>query len=181
MAAAHSTTAQVREDRAIYRAMKLLEGRLRKPGESLTNVSTVRHFITLHLGRESREVFTAIWLDTQHRLITVENLFFGTLRETTVYPREVVRSGLLRNAASVIFSHNHPSGVPNPSWADLKITCALKSALEVVDIRAIDHFIVGGATAVSLVELGLFGLSDFPAPEEPSNRKTQSKKARAKR
>lgn len=160
-----NTAQKVREDRAIYRAIKLLEDRLKKPGKHLCGASSVRQFLTLRLAREQREVFTALWLDTQNRLIAAENIFFGSLRETVIYPREVVRRGLLQNAASVIFAHNHPSGHPEPSRADLALTCTLKSALELVDIRTHDHFIIAGASAVSLAELGLLGLPDFPLPK----------------
>lgn len=177
-----ATAQHVNEERAIYRAMKLLEGRLRKPGAFMGSTQDARHFLALLLGREQREVFTALWLDTQHRLIAAENLFFGTLREAAVYPREVVRSGLLRNAGGVIFAHNHPSGQPAPSRADLALTCSLKDTLELVGIRALDHFIVAGMEVVSLAELGLMGLSDFPPPmpEEPPKPTKRTKKAAPK-
>lgn len=183
MPAAPATAQSVNEDRAIYRAMKLLEGRLRKPGARMCGTQDVRHFLTLLLCREQREVFTALWLDAQHRLIAAENLFFGTLREAAIYPREVVRSGLLRNAGSVIFAHNHPSGTPEPSRADLALTCSLKAALELVDIRTLDHFIVAGMEAVSLAELGLMGLPDFPPPEmeKPPKSIKRARKAAPKR
>ena len=96
---------RAREDRAIYRAMKLLEERIRKPGECLGATSAVRQFFTLRLAREDREVFSVLWLDAQNRLIVIENIFFGTLTQTSVYPREVVRRGLLHNAANVTFAH----------------------------------------------------------------------------
>lgn len=168
---------QAREDRAIYRALKLLEGRLRKPGECLGATSAVRQFLTLHLAQEDREVFSVLWLDAQNRLIVAENIFFGTLTQTSVYPREVVRRGLLHNAANVIFVHNHPSGNAEPSRADLALTCTLMAALKLVDIRTHDHFIVAGVTAVSLAELGLMGLWDFPPIEEAPK---QTKRVRRK-
>lgn len=179
MPATLATAQKVREDRAIYRAMKLLEDRLRKPGKQLNSPLLVRQFLALRLAREEREVFAVLWLDTQTRLIAAENMFFGSLRETAVYPREVVRRGLLHNAACVIFAHNHPSGHPEPSRADLELTCALKAALELVDIRVLDHFVIAGAAAISLAELGLIGLSDFPPPkpeESPKPAKRKQKK-----
>lgn len=165
MNTAQGNTQKVREDRAIYRALKLLESRLREPGQSLGAVSAVRQFLAMRLACEEREVFTALWLDAQNKLITADDLFFGTLTQTTVYPREVVKRGLMLNAASVIFAHNHPSGEPSPSRADLGLTCALMNALKLVEIKVHDHFVVAGIEAVSLAELSLLGLPDFPEVE----------------
>ena len=168
---------QAREDRAIYRALKLLEGRLRKPGECLGATSAVRQFLTLHLAQEDREVFSALWLDAQNCLIAAENIFFGTLTQTAVYPREVVRRGLLHNAASVIFAHNHPGGSTEPSRDDLILTSVLMTALKLVDIRTQVHFIVAGANAVSLAALGLMrGMFGFPESNEPSKKKTPARR-----
>ena len=161
------TVQQAREDRAIYRALRLLDGRLRKPGECLSATNAVRQFLTLHLAQEDREVFSVLWLDAQNRLIAAENIFFGTLTRTSVYPREVVRRDLLHNAASVIFAPNHPSGNAEPSREDLMLTCVLSSALKLVDIRTHDHFIIAGANAVSLAALGLMGKFDFPKANKP--------------
>ena len=108
-----TTTRQAREDRAIYRAMHLLESRLRKPGEILNEPRSVRQYLALHLARCECEVFSALWLDTQHRLITAEHLFVGTLSQTSVYPREVVKGALHHNAAAVILAYNHPSMYSN--------------------------------------------------------------------
>lgn len=182
MPAALATAQKVREDRAIYRAMKLLEDRLKKPGELLGSTNGVREFLTLRLAREEREVFTALWLDAQNRLLAAENLFFGSIRETCVHPREVVRRGLQLNAASVIFAHNHPSGNAAPSRHDLALTDRLMQLLNLVDIRTLDHFIVAGCKAASLAELGLLGLSDFPPPEteEPPKATKQARKTRPK-
>lgn len=180
MPAALATAQKVREDRAIYRAMKLLEDRLRKPGKQLSSPLAVRQLLALRLAREDREVFTALWMDTQNRLIVAENIFYGSLKEAAVYPREVVRRGLLHNAASVIFAHNHPSGSAEPSRADLVLTCALKTALQLVDIRTMDHFIVAGVAAASLAEMGLLGLSDFPKEEEAPKPKKRARKTATK-
>jgi DNA repair protein RadC len=101
------------------------------------------------------ELFIALFLDSQNRLIACEELFRGTLAQTSVYPREVVKAALRHNAAAVIFAHNHPSGIAEPSRADELLTAALKQALAVVDIRTIDHFIIAGTVAVSFAERGM--------------------------
>lgn len=169
---------KVREDRAIYRALKLLESRLREPGHGLDSPDAVRQFLAIRLAREEREIFTALWLDVQNKLITADDLFFGTLTQTAVYPREVVKRGLLLNAASVIFAHNHPSGNQSPSRADLELTCTLKNTLSLVDIRVLDHFVVAGIETISLAEIGLLGLTDFPKVEAPKPKRAVRKKKR---
>lgn len=149
------TIRQACEDRAIYRAMHLLEERLRKPGETFNSPKAVRQFLALHLARCECEVFSALWLDSQHCLIAAEHLFVGTLSQTSVYPREVVKRALHHNAASVILAHNHPSGVAEPSQSDQLLTSALKQALSLVDVRVLDHFIIAGSDAFSFAEKGL--------------------------
>lgn len=149
------TTRQAREDRAIYRAMGLLEKRLRKPGEAFNAPRSVRDFLTLSLAGYDREVFSVLWLDTQHCLIEAEHLFAGTLSQTSVYPREVVKRALYHNAAAVIFAHNHPSGRAEPSQSDRLLTNALKQALGLVEVRVLDHFIVAGRDTLSFAEKGL--------------------------
>lgn len=167
MAALHSSTTpqQAREDRAIYRAMHLLEQRLRKPGEVLSNCSAVRQYLALHFAGYDREVFAALWLDTKNRLIVSEHLSVGTLNQSLVYPREVARRGLQLNASAVIFAHNHPSGCAEPSTSDLVVTRTLMDTLALLNVRVLDHFIVAGSGAVSLVELDLLGKTDFPNKE----------------
>lgn len=157
MAALNSTitTRQAREDRAIYRAMGLLKKRLRKPGEAFSSPRSVRDFLTLNLAGYDREVFSTLWLDAQHCLIEAEHLFAGTLSQTSVYPREVVKRALHHNAAAVILAHTHPSGVAKPSNADQLLTDALKQALALVDVRVLDHFIVAGSNTFSFAEKGL--------------------------
>lgn len=110
---------------------------------------TVSDYLRLMLGFEPVEVFVALWLDTQHRLLAMDELFRGTLGQTSVYPREVVKAALARQAAAVIFAHNHPSGVTAPSAADRQLTATLKSALALIDVRVLDHCIVGATTAQS--------------------------------
>jgi DNA repair protein RadC len=100
-------------------------------------------------------VFVCIFLDSQHRVISCEELFRGTLAQTSVYPREVVKAALAHNAAAVIFSHNHPSGIAEPSRADELLTQSLKQALALMDIRTLDHFVVAGNELVSFAERGL--------------------------
>jgi DNA repair protein RadC len=115
----------------------------------------VRDWLRLHLGHRPHEVFIALWLDSQHRLLDSEDLFRGSLAQTSVYPREVVKSALRYNAAAVIFAHNHPSGVCEPSRADYLLTRQLKEALALVDVRLLDHFIVtGDQPPLSLAERG---------------------------
>src|SRR6266850_7948247 len=101
------------------------------------------------------EVDVVLLLDAQHRVIACEELFRGTLTQTSVYPREVVKAGLKQNAAAVIFAHNHPSGVAQPSHADELLTRNLKDALALIDVKVLDHFIVAGGQAISFAERGL--------------------------
>jgi DNA repair protein RadC len=107
------------------------------------------------LADREHEVFVGLYLDSQNRLIAVEELFRGTLAQTSVYPREIVKAALARNAAAMIFAHNHPSGVAEPSRADELLTQALKQALALVDIRTLDHLVVAGGRLVSFAERGL--------------------------
>jgi DNA repair protein RadC len=115
----------------------------------------VRDYLCLKLGSLQREVFMVLFLDAQNRVIAQEELFSGTLTQTSVYPREVVKRALHHNAASVIFAHNHPSGVAEQSRADELLTTALKQALALVDVRVLDHFVVAGNTTLSFAEKGL--------------------------
>ena len=115
----------------------------------------VRDYLRLKLAARKHEVFVCIWLDAQHHVIEVEELFRGTLTQTSVYPREIVKRALRINAAAVIFAHNHPSGVAQPSRADELLTRNLKDALALVDVKVLDHFIVAGNQAISFAERGL--------------------------
>lgn len=114
----------------------------------------VRRYLSLQLGGRDHEVFAVLFLDAQHRLIALEEMFRGTLTQTSVYPREVVKRGLALGAAAVILAHNHPSGVAEPSRADEILTQALQSALSLVDIRVLDHFVVGMGEVISMAERG---------------------------
>jgi DNA repair protein RadC len=124
-------------------------------GDALTSPEAVRDYLRLSLASLPHEAFVVLFLDSQHRLLAADELFRGTLAQTSVYPREVVKAALARNAAAVIFAHNHPSGVAEPSRADELLTQALKQALALVDIRTLDHFVVAGHRVVSFAERGL--------------------------
>jgi DNA repair protein RadC len=113
------------------------------------------NYFSLRLGDLEHEVFAAIFLDAQNRIIEYTELFRGTLTQTSVYPREVVKTALRLNAAAAIFAHNHPSGVPEPSRADEHLTKVLKDALALVDVRVLDHIVVAGGATVSFAQRGL--------------------------
>jgi DNA repair protein RadC len=115
----------------------------------------VRDYLQLQLGSRPHEIFAVLFLDSQHRLIVLEELFRGTLTQTSVYPREVVVRALALQAGSVVLAHNHPSGEARPSRADEALTQTLKAALALVDVRVLDHFVVTSTQAVSMAELGL--------------------------
>lgn len=121
----------------------------------LTTPSSVRDYLRLFFVGQEYESFMVLFLDAQNRLISAEELFRGTLTQTSVYPREVVKAALRENAAAVIFAHNHPSGVAEPSRADELLTCELKKALVLVDVKVLDHFIIAGASTLSFAERGL--------------------------
>ncbi|MDM7322780.1 MAG: DNA repair protein RadC [Gammaproteobacteria bacterium] len=124
-------------------------------GDAFTSPGAVRDYLAARLRDQPREVFLVLFLDARHRLIAAEELFLGTLGEAAVHPREVVRRALQHNAAALIVAHNHPSGVAEPSRADELITLRLKEALGLVDVRLLDHFIVGDGELVSLAERGI--------------------------
>jgi len=139
-------------------ALELARRALREESTSrsaLTSPRAVRDYLRLTLAGRDHEVFVVVLLDAQHRVVASEELFRGTLTQTSVYPREVVKCALKRNAAAVIFAHNHPSGVAEPSHADEILTRSLKSALALVDIQVLDHFIVAGTRTLSFAERGL--------------------------
>ena len=123
--------------------------------DALSSPRSVRDYLRLALSGREHEVFMALMLDAQHRVIACEELFRGTLTQTSVYPREVVKCALRHNAAAIIFAHNHPSGVAEPSHADETLTRSLKAALALVDIQVLDHFIVAGTGTLSFAERGL--------------------------
>jgi DNA repair protein RadC len=126
-----------------------------KTMDALNSPQVVHDFLKLHFAGREYESFVAIFLDAQHRVIVAEELFKGTLTQTSVYPREVVKASLKRNAAAVIFAHNHPSGATEPSQSDRMLTDSLKQSLALVDVRVLDHFVVAGNQTLSFAERGL--------------------------
>lgn len=126
-----------------------------KSGDALQNPETTRDFLTSQMRSYHHEVFACLFLDNQHRIIKFEELFIGTINGTSVYPREVLKKALKHNAAAVIFAHNHPSGITKPSQADRQITQTLQRALGYLDIRVLDHFVIGEGKPYSFAENGL--------------------------
>ena len=126
-----------------------------KAGAVFDSPGAVGHYLQLHLAARPHEVFAALFLDAQHRLIAMEELFRGTLTQTSVYPREVVTRALHHHAAAVVLAHNHPSGSVEPSRADQSLTQTLKAALALVDVRVLDHVIVARGSTLSMAERGL--------------------------
>jgi DNA repair protein RadC len=143
------------ERATIAAALSILDARLRRPGACLTSPELMRAYLALHLGGREAEAFTVLFLDAQHCVIEAVLMFEGTLTETRVYPREVVRAALRLNAAAVVLAHNHPSGSPEPSAADEHLTRVLSAALRLVDVRVLDHVVIGRLSAVSMAERGL--------------------------
>ena len=134
-------------------ARKVIAQRVRR-GTALTSPQVARDFLKFKLADREHEVFVVVMLDSQHRVIEALELFRGTIDAASVYPREVVKEALARNAAAVMFAHNHPSGVAEPSAADRALTERLKQALSLVDVRVLDHFVVAGNDVVSFSERG---------------------------
>lgn len=135
-------------------ARRALQEQMRQR-DTLASPQAVRNYLCLKLGNLTREVFVVLFLDAQNRVLAQEEMFSGTLTQTSVYPREVVKRTLHHNAAAVIFAHNHPSGVAEPSRADELLTVALKQALGLVDVRVLDHFVIAGNVALSFAERGV--------------------------
>jgi DNA repair protein RadC len=139
---------------AIELARRSLSEQMKKRS-ALTSPGAVRDYLRLALAAKPHEVFVCIWLDAQHRVIDCVEAFRGTLTQTGVYPREIVKAALAANAAAVIFAHNHPSGAAQPSQADELLTRNLREALALVEVKVLDHFIVAGNQAISFAERGL--------------------------
>jgi DNA repair protein RadC len=125
------------------------------PGRAIRSPADSRDFLVAQLRDRPHEVFCCLFLDNRHRVLAFDELFQGTIDNTTVYPREVVRQALRRNAAAVILAHNHPSGVAEPSEADQLITRRIRGALELIDVRLLDHFVIGDGSCTSLASRGL--------------------------
>lgn len=144
---------KAREDRLIQRALRVLEQRMTY-GPVMQSPADPRRYLSLHFAGAQREIFACLFLDTRHRVIEFEELFRGTIDGASVHPREVVRRALAHNAAAVILAHNHPSGIAEPSRADRHITERLTDALALVDVRVLDHLVVGDGEVVSFAERG---------------------------
>lgn len=138
----------------VEQALQLLAAEV-QGANALTSPGVVKDFLRLKLGERPHEVFAVVFLDTQNRVIAIEELFRGTLSQTSVYPREVVKESLARNAAAVVLVHNHPSGSAEPSRADEFLTTTLRQALALVDVRVLDHLVVTRTSVTSFAELGL--------------------------
>ncbi len=147
--------AALHEDWIIRQAITLLEHRIFKAGPSLSSPAAVRDYLHLKLVAEPNEIFAIVFLDSQHQVLAYEPLFKGTVDQTSVYPRVVVQRALALNASALILAHQHPSGVTEPSAADRALTDRLKAALGTVDVRVLDHFIVGKGNPYSFAEAGL--------------------------
>lgn len=144
------------EESLLEAAARVLEARCGTGGrETVGSPSDAGRIACLRLGALEHETFAVFWLDAQNRLIAFEQLFRGTLTQTSVYPREVAKSALAHNAASAVLAHNHPSGCAEPSSADRYLTETLKKALALFDVRVVDHLIVAGGKSASMAEMGL--------------------------
>ena len=142
------------ENNVIAQGLAILSRRMRA-NDQLSSPDSVRDYLRMSLSGREHEVFVVVLLDAQHRVLRCEEMFRGTLTQTSVYPREVVKTALAANAASVIFAHNHPSGANEPSQADELLTRELKAALALVDVKVLDHFVIAGAQSLSFAERGL--------------------------
>ena len=148
-------SAQSTDDAIIASALRIIESRMRIATVSMSSPQAVKDHLRLNLATLEHEVFGVLWLDSQNRLIEYQELFRGTVNQTSVYPREVVKSALSCNASACILTHNHPSGFAEPSRADELITATLKTALALIDCKVLDHMIVGGTGVMSFAERGL--------------------------
>lgn len=135
-------------------AANILEQRVCQ-GDMLTAPTDTKRYITTKLGHLDREVFACLFLNNRHQLIACEILFYGTIDGASVHPREIIKRALAHNAAALVAAHNHPSGIAEPSQADMTLTRRLRESLGLVDIRLLDHIVVGGSEAVSFAERGL--------------------------
>ena len=143
------------EDAIIAAALEILARRMRKTGMMMDSPKVVRDWLRLRVGGKPHEEFGVIWLNARHEVVEADEMFRGTLTQTSVYPREVVKEALRINAAACIMYHNHPSGAAEPSLADEMLTRALKEALAMVDVHVLDHMVVTAETITSFAERGL--------------------------
>ncbi|HQU07589.1 MAG: hypothetical protein B7X04_01420 [Parcubacteria group bacterium 21-54-25] len=141
-------------DEVIGEAKRIIKARFRR-GRRIAQPRDAEDYLILTLGDREQEVFSCLYLDQRHRVISCDLMAFGTLAEARVYPREIVKRAILYNASSIIFAHNHPSGVAEPSKDDEALTRRLSDALRLIDVRVLDHFVVGGGETVTFAERGL--------------------------
>lgn len=139
----------------IREALAIIASTYQREDLLANNAQVVRQFCQLHLAALEHEVFAVLFLDNQHRLISFDPMFRGTIDAASVYPREVAKAALLHNAAAVIFTHNHPSGTADPSQADMRLTDRLVQVLELLDVRVLDHIVVGATETHSFAQSGL--------------------------
>lgn len=143
------------EEQVIHKALRILESRLQKPEHFFTKADDTASYLKLNLGALEHESFNVMFLNNQHGLISLSEMFRGTIDGAAVYPREIVKAALSFNAAAVILAHNHPSGMCIPSMADRHITQQIRDALSLVEVRVLDHIVVGGTDSYSFAEHGL--------------------------
>jgi DNA repair protein RadC len=148
-------TQKQHDDEIIAKALVILESRMRTPGQTFDAPDAVKAFLSLAIGDKPHEVFGVLFLDVHNRLLAFEEMFQGTLTQTSVYPREVVLRALHHQASAVVLSHNHPSGALEPSRADELLTQTLKTTLALIDVRVLDHIIVSHGSALSMAERGI--------------------------
>jgi hypothetical protein len=142
------------DDEIIAMAVRIIETRMRVPGVKLSNPELVKQYVSLRIGVQEYESFVVLFLDLKNCLIAGDAMFRGTLTQTSVYPREIVKAALGHNAACVILAHNHPSGSVEPSMTDKMLTNGLKEALALVDVKVLDHIVVSGVSTYSFAENG---------------------------
>lgn len=147
---------KIDDEIVVARAMEILEARMYQSGPVMDNPGAVKDYLRIKMMPHTKqEVFGVLFLDSQNKVIQYREMFYGTLTQTSVYPREVARIALELGAAAVILTHNHPSGSVEPSRADIQLTSTLKTALVILDVRVLDHIIVGGTSVLSMAEKGL--------------------------
>ncbi|WP_145601772.1 RadC family protein [Yersinia frederiksenii] len=142
------------QQRIITMALLLLDKQLKRKSVVFPSTAEVKQYLRLHLEQQERELFMVMHLDNQHRLIHCETASLGTLNQTAVYPREIVKTALYHNTAAVILAHNHPSGIPEPSNNDRQMTDRVRAALNLIDVKVLDHIVLGQGALVSFAERG---------------------------
>lgn len=153
--AVDSTSVREEEDRVIEKALSILNGRIKKPDAMMNNPEIAANYLRLTIGGLEHEVFHVLFMNDHHSVLASETMFTGTINETAVYVREIVKRALYHNAASLILAHNHPSGISSPSKSDIQLTKRVKDAMELINVSVIDHIIVGDDNASSFAQLGL--------------------------